>query len=241
MNIPAAPFPALIAFDFDGTMSDTEEITLPDFWVMLNEDYGIPMTREVWMKSYHGKAGPSLITELNAAYGTTMAWPEFVARRNKRLPALFAKGLALAPGLAPVLKKLHDDGQLFCICTNSQGERNVLALAHLGLESEDHRLYLQSRCLSAVDEGRNAKPAPDVYRDAAARFQVKPGHCIAVEDTVTGLTAAVAAGYVALGYTGLSRTPEHDTELLAKAGATAVFNHWDAFLPLLGTLKPKTA
>ncbi|PIZ31694.1 MAG: hypothetical protein COY40_01310 [Alphaproteobacteria bacterium CG_4_10_14_0_8_um_filter_53_9] len=228
---------SLIAFDFDGTMADTEELTLPDFWAFLQEDYGITVTREDWMANYHGKAGPSLLSELNAAYGTKLEWPSFVAARNKRLPRLFAAGVHLAPGLTDVLEHLHNGKLTYCICTNSQAARNVMALDGLRNISEEMRTHLQNNCFSGVEEGRTAKPAPDVYNDAAKHFGVSPAQSIAIEDTVAGLKAAIDAGFVALGYTGLSRTPEEDTELLAAAGAHAVFNHWDAFLPLLETLE----
>lgn len=38
------------------------------------------------------------------------------------------------------------------------------------------------------------KPAPDVYLEAAARLDVPPGDCAAVEDSDSGLRAALAAG-----------------------------------------------
>jgi beta-phosphoglucomutase-like phosphatase (HAD superfamily) len=44
------------------------------------------------------------------------------------------------------------------------------------------------------DEVRRAKPAPDVYARAAELLGVRPGDCLAVEDSVTGAAAADAAG-----------------------------------------------
>ncbi len=42
------------------------------------------------------------------------------------------------------------------------------------------------------------KPAPDIYREAAARLGVAPEGCVAIEDTPTGLAAAKAAGMLAV-------------------------------------------
>lgn len=224
----------LICFDFDGTIADTESLTLPDFWNMLKDDYGIPMTREVWMEHYHGKAGPSLLAELNAAYGTRMEWPAFVARRNLRLPALFAGGIPLAPGLAEVFTHLHTHSIPYCICTNSQGARNVLALTHLQLPSEAIRQHLQAHCFSGVEDGNASKPAPDVYLQAARHFGIPPSQCVALEDTVTGATAGLAAGFgMVVGYLGFSTQPAIDETKLRQLGTHHLIHHWSEFLPLL--------
>ncbi len=47
------------------------------------------------------------------------------------------------------------------------------------------------------DDVENAKPAPDVYLEAARRLGVAPERCIAFEDSNVGLTAAHAAGTMA--------------------------------------------
>lgn len=46
----------------------------------------------------------------------------------------------------------------------------------------------------------HSKPAPDVYLAAAAALGVDPRRCAVVEDTVTGVTAGVAAGAAVFGY-----------------------------------------
>jgi beta-phosphoglucomutase-like phosphatase (HAD superfamily) len=49
---------------------------------------------------------------------------------------------------------------------------------------------------------RRGKPAPDFYRDAAQILGVEPQKCIVVEDSRSGMAAALAAGIghiVALG------------------------------------------
>ena len=47
--------------------------------------------------------------------------------------------------------------------------------------------------------GGAAKPAPDVYLAAATADQVEPAHCLVIEDSVAGVTAARAAGMDCLG------------------------------------------
>ena len=72
------------------------------------------------------------------------------------------------------------------------------------------------------------KPAPDVYLHAAAVMGVAPADCVVVEDSVSGLKAAVAAGMRCYGF-----APDDDGAKLAADGA--VVFHDMADLPgLLG-------
>jgi len=62
-----------------------------------------------------------------------------------------------------------------------------------------------------------AKPAPDIYRLAHRRLNLNPKQCLVIEDSISGVEAAVAAGIrvIAIG--------EHaDSQKLLNAGATKV-------------------
>ncbi|TAF73101.1 MAG: HAD family phosphatase, partial [Curvibacter sp.] len=63
-----------------------------------------------------------------------------------------------------------------------------------------------------------SKPHPDVYLAAAAVLGADPKRCAVVEDTVTGVTAGVAAGATVFGY-----APQGDGQALRDAGASQVF------------------
>jgi HAD superfamily hydrolase (TIGR01509 family) len=60
------------------------------------------------------------------------------------------------------------------------------------------------RC-SAEDE-LHGKPAPDVYLRAAERLGIAPQECLALEDSLTGAKAAVAAGMVCYAVPDLTHT-----------------------------------
>jgi beta-phosphoglucomutase-like phosphatase (HAD superfamily) len=59
------------------------------------------------------------------------------------------------------------------------------------------------RC--SADAVPNGKPAPDVYLRAAQMLGVEPSDCLALEDSVTGARAAVAAGMVCYGVPDVPR------------------------------------
>jgi beta-phosphoglucomutase-like phosphatase (HAD superfamily) len=61
------------------------------------------------------------------------------------------------------------------------------------------------------------KPHPDVFLHAAAAMNAKPSRSVVVEDSVSGITAAVSAGMRVSGYVA-----DSDEAALRRAGAEVV-------------------
>ena len=81
--------------------------------------------------------------------------------------------------------------------------------------------YFSGRIFSGHELPRS-KPAPDVYLAAAAALGVDPRRCAVVDDTVTGVTAGVAAGATVFGYS--PPKAGHDAPAaMRQAGAIAIF------------------
>jgi beta-phosphoglucomutase-like phosphatase (HAD superfamily) len=81
--------------------------------------------------------------------------------------------------------------------------------------------YFEGRVFSGHEMPRS-KPAPDVYLAAMEPLGVLAETCVVVEDTITGVTAGVAAGATVFGYS----PPEagHDAPgALRAAGAALIF------------------
>lgn len=65
-------------------------------------------------------------------------------------------------------------------------------------------------------------------------MQVHPNRCVAIEDSLTGVRAGVAAGMTVLGYTGGSHIqPGHQAKLLEE-GAIEVFSEMSQLSNWLG-------
>jgi len=75
-----------------------------------------------------------------------------------------------------------------------------------------------------ADMVENPKLAPDVYLAASRTLRVAPAHCLVVEDSVTGVTAARAAGMAVLGFIGGGHATEGQIDALRRAGASVVFD-----------------
>jgi HAD superfamily hydrolase (TIGR01509 family) len=92
------------------------------------------------------------------------------------------------------------------------------ALARTGLAKFfGERLF----CADAVPR---PKPAPDVYLAAARGLNVAPDACLVVEDSVTGVTAATAAGMTVIGFVGGGHASAAQIDALRRAGAQQIFD-----------------
>jgi beta-phosphoglucomutase-like phosphatase (HAD superfamily) len=100
------------------------------------------------------------------------------------------------------------------VCVASQGklEKTRLSLELTGLG----RLFSEEVLFSAWSVKRG-KPFPEVFLHAAEAMGVDADRCAVVEDSVLGVTAAVAAGMRVLGYAGSSTAEE-----LRRAGAEPI-------------------
>ncbi|SAK81797.1 HAD family hydrolase [Caballeronia arationis] len=85
-----------------------------------------------------------------------------------------------------------------------------------------------------ADMVENPKPAPDVYLAAARTLRVSTAHCLVVEDSVTGVTAATAAGMAVLGFIGGGHATEGQIDALRRAGASVVFDDMKRLPALVG-------
>ena len=123
--------------------------------------------------------------------------------------------LTLVPG---VLQALSDIWLPMAVASNSSHARVPAALKQTGLSA------LFGERIHTPDIVGHPKPHPAVYLAAAASFGVAPGNCIAIEDSVTGATAAVAAGMCVLGFTGGGHVSAGQEKRLIAAGVHATFD-----------------
>lgn len=215
-----------ILFDCDGVLVDSEAITNGVLRDMLEES-GWALTAAECLRLFIGKAVKDQATLIEAHTGRplTEAWmARFRERRNLRLQ----REVQPIRGAVAAVALLHErlGGRIAC-CSGADRHKVDFQLAQCGLMR-----YFEGRIFSGHDLPRS-KPAPDVYLAAIAQLGVRADRCAVVEDTVTGVTAGVAAGATVFGYS----PPEagHDTpEALRRAGVAAVFSEMADLARVLG-------
>ncbi len=109
----------------------------------------------------------------------------------------------LSPGAIELLKFLQAHHIPHNIATASERTNLDFFIEHLRLARSFDLEQI------VYDDGvRPGKPAPDIYLQAAQNLALDPGRCVVVEDAVSGIQAAHAAGIghiIALGPAGKHR------------------------------------
>src|SRR5690606_23179408 len=139
---------------------------------------------------------------------------------------LLHNGMPAAPGACAVLKTLQEQGRNIALCTNSVTERAHLSLKNAITDTDFDMFGVFGEHIYSAVPTMNAKPAPDVYINVAKIFQVEPQRALAIEDTPSGIQAAKAADFTAIGYVGLHTDPDNAIGHLTRAGADGVMRHW---------------
>ena len=215
-----------VLFDCDGVLVDSEPITNGVLRDMLAER-GWPLTPQECMRLFIGKAvkDEAALIEARTGQPVTDEWPaSFRARRDVQLRARVGPIRGAVEAVAAIHARFG--GRIACASGADRGKVE-LQLDKCGLMP-----CFRGRVFSGHELPRS-KPAPDVYLAAAAALGVDPRRSAVVEDTVTGVTAGVAAGATVFGYS----PPEagHDApDALRMAGAVQVF----ADMATLGDLLP---
>ena len=211
-----------IIFDCDGVLVDSEPLSMRVDVAILAEN-GVVMALDEAHHRFVGKTFATMIAEIEQEFGVRFP-VDTSARKDRRLLELYELELQPVPGMREALTQIAMAP--YSVASNSPAERVSEALRITGLTS-----WFGNRIVTFEHVAR-AKPAPDVFVEAARRAGADPPHCLVVEDSVTGVTAASRAGCPVLGFTGTHQDHAAHGRRLRQAGAGMVFNHM-AELPKL--------
>ncbi|QDL91736.1 HAD family phosphatase [Paroceanicella profunda] len=137
--------------------------------------------------------------------GLPLALPEWLALKYETYLTL-VPGLQGRPGALELFEALRAEGVAQAVVSNSDRIVVGVNLDAVGLTRPG--LLTVSR-----NDVRRGKPDPEPYLRAAWLVGAEPGDCIAVEDSLTGAAAGIAAGMTTLFW------PQ--SPMAAPAGATA--------------------
>ena len=209
-----------VLFDCDGVLVDSEPITNGVLRDMLRE-LGWELTQAECMRLFVGKALKHEVEMIALHTGHTVA-DDWIKRFQERRNTALTERLTAIPNIHDAVHRIHARHDARIACASGADRFKVeMQLRKVGLMD-----YFEGRIFSGYETPRS-KPFPDVYLAAAAALQVDPQRCAVVEDTVTGVTAGVAAGAFVFAY-----APDGGGAALLRAGATRLFTDM-AQLPML--------
>lgn len=224
-NCRSLSSPAAVLWDMDGTLIDTEPLWGKATYE-LGELLGRPLIPEVRERTVGGSFANTLRVVADWA-GYELAAGDEERYRDwmfARMRELFAGGIELNPGIGGVLQSLRERGTPMFVCTNT-----ARVLADPCIDAIGRELFTGT---ITGDEVVQAKPAPDMYLEAARRAGAQPGDCLVVEDSWHGMSAGAAAGCVVFGLaeTVPDGVIKFDPSSFVGAGAADVDNWFSAAL-----------
>ncbi|MCL2393628.1 MAG: HAD family phosphatase [Acidimicrobiaceae bacterium] len=216
--------PALVIFDCDGVLVDSEPLAARVNAELLGE-LGWHVSEEELARRFIGTSASHFRAEVEAHIGRPV--PEsWDARFRDRFEELAETDLASVKGVKEVVAGLAALGVPRCVASNSRRVRVLWMLRRTGLME----YFSEAHVFSGRDVAA-PKPAPDLFLHASAVLGVAPAGAVVVEDSRFGVEAAKRAGMVVFGYAG-GLTPASDL-----VEATEVFEDM-AQLPGLFGLDP---
>lgn len=181
------PYPfAAVLFDLDGVIVDSTEIHYRA-WTEFARELGHTPSASDLLAANGRRAGETI----RAWFGDRFSDEEIAALvREKEARAnrlLATSALPTIPGVRLFVEALVRAGVPRAVATSAVPANAELALERAGLRGAFDVV------VTAADVSRG-KPAPDPWLLAASRLGVAPGACLVVEDAVSGIRAAKAAG-----------------------------------------------
>ena len=190
-----------IIFDFDGVLFDSEPYHIASTQMVLQE-LNIALTHDLYQEQFMGHADHHTFKALLQAHGHDHS-PASVAQliKNKinayRLLIEKQNELNALDGALHFLQHVSKKLNKFAVYSN--GNRSDIDLVLNKLEGGALAKFFQFTI--TVNDVTEGKPAPEGYLQAAKRLGVKPEHCLVIEDSLTGMTAAKRSGAQVVGLT----------------------------------------
>ncbi|WP_285136054.1 beta-phosphoglucomutase family hydrolase [Microbacterium sp. lyk4-40-TSB-66] len=228
-----------VLFDLDGVLTPTAEVHMRAWKEMFDELFAAWRIEPAYTdrdyfeyvdgkKRYDGVASLLRSRDVEVPWGDPSDDPseDTVCGVGNRKNVVFSRilrseGIQPYPGSIALLDELQAAGTPIAVVSSSKNAVEVLEAA--GIRD---RFPVVMDGVVAERDHLASKPAPDVFAEAARMLGVDPARSAAVEDALSGVRSAAAAGYVVV--VGVDRGVGADD--LTAAGATVVVDDLAAFV-----------
>lgn len=207
---------SLIIFDCDGVLVDSEILSQH---VMIDtlKQYSINVDAAYFHDNFLGRSFGNVLSVIQRDFNIALG-EDFKTDFYQALRTSFADKLQATAGIANMIGTLTVP---YCIATSSPPDRARSSLSTTGLGN----LFDQN--IFTVHDVTRGKPAPDLFLYAAKTMGVTAEQCLVIEDSQSGIDAAVAANMDVIRYIGAT----HLQHLQSHTDSNGVphLSHWDHF------------
>lgn len=182
-----------LIFDMNGVIVDDERFHQAS-WRQLCKEHGFVLSEDQFKHNVFGRTERDTLNYLFQKQMTDVELAPYLEERVKIAIELYKPEICLTEGLEIFLKDLKEHQIPTAIATSARWPYTNFVLDTLKI-----RNYFQA--IVTADDIQNGKPNPEIYLKAAEKIGVNPKLSIAVEDSVSGIRAAKAAGMYVIGIT----------------------------------------
>lgn len=191
MNNPLENRPRGIIFDLDGTLLDTEPLYSEATQKVL-DPFGHTHSLELKKRCMGGDSRVSAQMTIDE-YNLPMTVDEYLSARNVYLLELF-----------PTSPEIHGAGEFVTALAGKKIPMGLATSSHkhlcdIKLSNKGWGSSFRSIVCGDNPAVKRGKPEPDIFLACAELINIPASHCIAFEDSPTGIKAARAAGMRVVG------------------------------------------
>jgi HAD superfamily hydrolase (TIGR01509 family) len=189
--------PAAVLWDMDGTILDSEP-----YWMSAETSLV-----EAWGGSWSRELGLTLVgmglnnsSKILQDHGVGLSIAEIIDTLTVSVMQQVAVAVPWRPGARELLLELKQHKVRTALVTMSFRSLAELVVESIGFEAFD--------VVVTGEDVEFPKPHPEAYLTAARELGVAVEDCVAIEDSVPGVTAAVASGAVTISVPHLVAVPQ---------------------------------
>jgi len=213
----------LVIFDCDGVLVDSEVISCRAHAETLTR-HGYPITSEQVLTRFLGVSDREARQAIETELGHKLP-DDFEQQVKTATLRSYADDLRLIPNIDTAIAGIDLPK---CVASSGTPEKIRHGLTCAGLYD------LLAPHIFSASQVKRGKPAPDLFLFAAGQMRASPERCVVIEDSIPGITGALAAGMTVLGFYGGSHCRLGYADTLRAAGAALTFDDMRQLPGLIG-------
>ena len=174
-----------ILFDMDGVLIESEWL-MRDTSIQSLAEYGVQARHEDFLE-FTGCGEDRFVGGVAEKYGLRYD-PAMKERAYDFFGQRVLEETDVPEGVRQMLETLHARGLKLAVCSAADRRKVMYNLMAIGVTEDKFGAFITG------SDVERKKPFPDIYLMGAERLGVEPGDCLVVEDALSGVKAAHAAG-----------------------------------------------
>ena len=176
-----------ILFDLDGVLIDTEPLYLKATNLVIAQEGAAPISEEENKQRLLGTTVEETWRRVIQMRDLSHQLEHYVEMYDVFVRQVMQEDLVAQPGVVRLIDEARNRGLPIAVASSSLREWIDLKLGAIGLNNAFDLIL-------GGDQVERGKPEPEIYIKAAQGLGVPPEECVAIEDSPTGIAAAVASG-----------------------------------------------